>query len=140
MSGAFLTLRDLNEKVQEYMRQGYQQDVYAACREAQKATRVFIARTHPSTAFGGKKLAGSQIIIGKYDIEASLVVANIYANYFSRWYNTGAYGRIIKYGLRRGEKGPKYPARGNYFESNKAAIIDYFNGQVELYLEKHVNL
>lgn len=122
------------------MRQGYQQDVYAACREAQKATRVFIARTHPSTAFGGKKLAGSQIIIGKYDIEASLVVANIYANYFSRWYNTGAYGRIIKYGLRRGEKGPKYPARGNYFESNKAAIIDYFNGQVELYLEKHVNL
>jgi hypothetical protein len=69
--GAVLTLRDLSEKVQEYMRRGYQQDVYAACREAQKATRDFIARTHPSTAFGGKKLAGSQIIIGKYDIEAS---------------------------------------------------------------------
>lgn len=138
--GAVLTLRDLSEKVQEYMRRGYQQDVYAACREAQKATRDFIARTHPSTAFGGKKLAGSQIIIGKYDIEASRVVANIYANYFSRWYNTGAFGRIIKYGYRRGIKGPEYPARGSYFESNKAAIVDYFNIQVERYLERHVKL
>lgn len=122
------------------MRRGYQQDVYAACREAQKATRDYIARTHPSTAFGGKKLAGSQIIIGKYDIEASRVVTNIYANYFSRWYNTGAFGRIIKYGIRRGIRGPEYASRGSYFESNKAAIVDYFNNQVERYLERHVKL
>lgn len=123
------------------MRRGYQQDVYAACREAQKATRDYIARTHPSTAFGGKKLAGGQIIIGKYDIEADRTVANIYANYFSRWYNTGAFGRIIrKSGPRYGMRGPEYPARGDYFERNRAAIVDYFNAQVERYLERHVKL
>ena len=135
-----ITLKDLNAKVQEYMRQGYQQDVYAAARVAQQATRDYIARTHPSTAFGGKKLGGSQIIIGKYDVSADNVLTNIYANYFSRWYNTGAYGRTIKYGVRRGQRGTTYPPRGKYFESNRAAIIDYFNTQIERYLERHISL
>lgn len=141
MGKAVLTIRDLNQKIQDYIARGYQLEVYAAVRAAQIATRDFIARTYPKTAFSGKTLKDKYIIIGKYDIEASKTVANIYANYFSRWYNTGAFGRIIKgNGPRAGERGPKYSPHGNYFERNRAAIVDYFNKQIEQYLERHFKL
>lgn len=143
MGYAFLLTMDLQElqtKIDDYIRSGYYQDVAKAAREAQKATRDYIARTHPSTAFGGKSLAGKQIIIGKYDVEVSKIVTNIYANYFSRWYNTGTFGRVIKKsGPRMGMRGPSYPSRGAYFESNKAAIEDYFATQLERYLERHMS-
>ena len=136
-----MTLEQLQAKIKDYIDHGYYKDVAAAAREAQRATRHFIARTHPQIAFSGKDLGGNQIIIGKFDIHADSIQANLYANYFSRWYNTGAYGRAIrKQGPRYGQKGPKYPSRGNYFESNKAAIENYFAKQLELYLKKHINL
>lgn len=135
------TLQDLQRKIEDYIQNGYYRDVAKAVREAQLATRIYIARTHPSTAFGGKHLGGKQIVIGKYSVDASRIVTNIYASYFSRWYSTGALGRTIrKYGPRLGMKGPKYPSRGNYFESNKAAIEDYFVTQLERYLERNISL
>jgi len=136
-----MTLEQLNRKIEDYIAHGYYKDVAAAAREAQRATRDFIARTHPQTAFSGKSLGGSQIIIGKYDVQADSILTNEYANYFSRWYNTGAFGRMIrKRGPRFGMRGPIYPARGNYFESNKAAIEDYFAKQLEEYLKKHIRI
>jgi len=136
-----MTLEQLNRKIEDYIAHGYYKDVAAAAREAQRATRLFIARTHPQTAFAGKSLGGNQIIIGKYDVHADSILANVYANYFSRWYNTGAFGRMIrKRGPRFGQRGPTYPARGNYFESNKAAIEDYFAKQLERYLKKRISI
>ena len=136
-----MTLEQLHKKIEDYIARGYYKDVAAAAREAQRATRDFIARTHPQTAFGGKKLGGNQVIIGKYDVHAENIQANVYANYFSRWYNTGAFGRIIrKRGPRFGQRGPTYPPRGNYFESNKAAIEDYYAKQLEIYMKKHISL
>ena len=136
-----MTLAELQSKVQEYIDRGYYQDVAAAARDAQRATRDYIARTHPQTAFDGKQLGGRQIIIGKYDVHADRIDANVYANYFSRWYNTGAFGRPIRgRGPRAGEKGPTYPSRGAYFESNRAAIEDYFAQRLEEYLQKHISL
>ena len=136
-----MTLEELNKKIQEYIDHGYYEDVAAAAREAQLATRLFIARTHPKTAFGGKRLGGGQIIRGKFDVHASDILSNIYANYFSRWYITGAFGRIIKgSGPRQGEKGPTYPSRDDYFGKNKAAIEDYFRQQLEEYLQTHIKL
>ena len=136
-----MTLAELQKQVQEYIDRGYYQDVAAAAREAQRATRDFIARTHPQTAFGGKQLGGNQIIIGKYDVHADSIVTNVYANYFSRWYNTGAFGRIIRgSGPRAGQRGPTYPSRGSYFESNRAAIEDFFAKSLEEYLQKHISL
>ena len=136
-----MTLEELNRKIQDYIDHGYYQDVAAAAREAQRATRDYIARTHPKTAFGGKSLGGEQIRVGKYDVHADSILTNVYANYFSRWYNTGAFGRIIRgRGPRRGQYGPSYPARGDYFGSNKAAIEEYFRKQLEEYLEKNIKL
>lgn len=136
-----MTLQELQRHVQDYIDRGYYQDVAAAARDAQRATRDFIARTHPQTAFGGKNLGGNQIIIGKYDVLAERIVTNVYANYFSRWYNTGAFGRIIRgNGPRSGQRGPTYPSRGSYFESNKAAIEDFFAHRLEEYLAKHIKL
>ena len=136
-----MTLEELNKKIEDYIARGFYKDVAAAAREAQRATRHFIARTHPQTAFAGKKLGGDQIIIGKFDIHTETIVSNVYANYFSRWYNTGAFGRTIRgSGPRKGERGPEYPARGDYFGKNKAAIEEYFRKQLEEYLAKHISL
>ena len=136
-----MTIEQLNQRINDYISHGYYKDVAAAAREAQRATRDFIVRTHPQTAFGGKQMAGNQIIVGKYDVHADVILANVYANYFSRWYNTGAFGRIIrKRGPRFGQRGPTYPPRGNYFESNRAAIEDFYARQLDEYLQKNIKL
>ena len=136
-----MTLEELNQKVQDYIDHGFYKDVAEAARQAQIATRDFIARTHPQTAFGGKKLGGNQIRMGKYDVHADRIVTNVYANYFSRWYNTGAFGRVIRgSGPRSGQRGPTYPARGDYFENNKAAIENFYAQRLEEYLQKHIKL
>ena len=136
-----MTLDEMNKQITEYIEHGYYQDVAAAAREAQLATRDYVARTHPQTAFAGKSLGGKQIIVGKYDVHADNIVTNVYANYFSRWYNTGAFGRPIRgRGPRRGQTGPSYPPRGAYFETNKAAIEEYFAKRLDEYLQKHIKL
>ena len=136
-----MTLFELHKKVQEYIDRGYYKDVAKAAKEAQWAARYFIERTHPKVGFGGKQLAGEQIVVGKFDVHADRILSNVYANYFTRWYNTGAFGRVIRgRGPRRGERGPTYPARGDYFGSNKAAIEAYFRQQLEEYLQKHIKL
>lgn len=37
-------------------------------------------------------------------------------------------------------KATKYPARGDYFGRNKAAVETYFASQVDAYLETHIKL
>lgn len=113
---------------------------------ASRATRAFIARTHPQIAFGGKKMGDEQFKIFKKEFEIvgpGHVNTMVYANYFARWYNTGAFGgpiNVKKSDPRRGNKGTKYPPRGKYFEQNKNAIEQYFAGKVEEYLEKNIKL
>ena len=135
-----MTIDELRHKLQDYINSGYYNDVAAAAREAQIATRDYISRTHPQTAFSGKQLGGSQIIIGEFDIHSDKIESNVYGNYFTRWYNTGAFGRVIRSGVRQGEKGPTYPSRGAYFENNKAAIEEYFRACLVEYLQKHISL
>ena len=77
-----MTLDELQKQVREYTAKGFYQDVAAASRDAQLATRAYIARTHPQSAFEGRALGGKQIIVGKYEVTASVINANVYANYF----------------------------------------------------------
>lgn len=136
-----MTLDELQKQVREYTAKGFYQDVAAASRDAQLATRAYIARTHPQSAFEGRALGGKQIIVGKYEVTASVINANVYANYFSRWYNTGAFGRLIRgRGPRRGQRGPSYPSRGSYFESNRQAIEDYYAAELDKSLQKRIKL
>lgn len=136
-----MTLDELQKQVREYTAKGFYQDVAAASRDAQLATRAYIARTHPQSAFEGRALGGKQIIVGKYEVTASVINANVYANYFSRWYNTGAFGRLIRgRGPRRGRRGPSYPPRGSYFESNRQAIEDYYAAELDKALQKRIKL
>ncbi len=136
-----MTLDELAKSIKEYTDKGFYRDVAAAAREAQLQTRDFIARTHPQRVFDGKSLGGRQIVVGKYQVTAGAINTNLYANYFSRWYNTGAFGRIIRgRGPRRGQHGPTYPSRGAYFENNKAAIEEYFAQQLEISLKKRIKI
>ena len=135
------TIEDLQKQIQEYADHGFVTDVAKAARLARDATQDFIRRTHPSQAFDGKDLK-RMIVKGAYKIEnAGVIKANIYANYFARWYNTGAKGQIIRgRGPRQGQKGPTYPSRGAYFETNAQAIEYYYADYVVNYLKNHSSL
>ena len=136
-----MTIDELQREVQQYVDSGYSKDVASAAAAAQVATKYYIQRTHPSTAFGGKKING-YIIKGSYKIENKGVIkANIYANYFARWYSTGAIGRAIRgRGPLQGQTGPTYPARGAYFNANFEAIQQYFMDYIVNYLKEHISL
>ena len=53
-----MTLDELNRKIKDYIDRGFYRDVAAAARDAQLATRDYVARTHPQVAFDGKRLGG----------------------------------------------------------------------------------
>lgn len=132
-----MTLEELGKRMNAYAEKGLLNEVIQATREAGVKTRLFIARTHPRTAFDGKALTPGMFVRGSFTIGEDETVQTIYANYFARWYNTGAYGRVIRYGKRKGQKGPSYGPRGHYFESNKAAIEEYYAACIDTYLNQH---
>ena len=136
-----MTLDELGVKIQDLSDKGFFEAVIRATESAREDTRLFIARTHPKTAFGGKKLTQDMFIRGRYTVGVKAIDHNIYANYFARWYNTGAFGRAIRAsGKRKGMKGTTYPARGDYFGNNKKAIEDYYAGCVDRYLEQEIKI
>lgn len=146
------TLADLQKQIDDYIEKGYKKTVEAGVRHAQVMTRAYIARTHASTGFGGKNLlidesksasrgkTVNQIIKGRFNIHALTVDSVIYANYFARWYNTGAKQHMILRGPYKGRMSTYYPARGSYFSANRAAIESYFCGQLEMYMATHIKL
>lgn len=135
-----MELNELQKTVQAYVDSGFMKDVVTAARQAQEATKLYIARTHPSTGFDGRNLSG-MFVKGKFLLSSSTIDATVYANYFARWYNTGAMGRIIRgRGPRQGRIGPTYPPRGAYFESNAQAIKAYFLDYMVNYLKNHIKL
>lgn len=139
--GMAMTFEELTVKIQELSDKGFYEAVIRATERARTDTRLFIARTHPKTAFGGKKLTQGMFIRGKYTIGVNAIDTTIYANYFARWYNTGAFGRAIRAsGKRKGMKGTKYLARGDYFGNNKKAIEDFYASCVDRYLEQEIKI
>ena len=146
------TLEELAKDINEYIDKGYKKTVEAGVRYAQVMTRGYIARTHASTGFGGQNLITdertgaakgktvNQIIKGRFSIGASTIESVVYANYLARWYNTGATQHTIMYGPYKGRLSTYYPPRGKYFESNRAAIEDYFCGQLEMYMATHIKI
>lgn len=143
------TLEQLQKQIDEYIAHGYKKVVEAGVRYAQVMTRAYIARTHASTGFGGQNLivdenskgkTTNQIIKGRFNVHAMTIDAVIYANYLARWYNTGATQHIITYGPYKGRLSTYYPPRGNYFETNRQAIENYFAGQLEMYISTHIKL
>ncbi len=136
-----MELEKLREIISNYASEGFTADITAAARKAQLDVRNYIARTHPQVAFGGKHIGG-MIIRGTFRVEgAGVIEANVYANYFARWYNTGAYGLIIRgRGPRQGQKGPAYEPRGAYFSNNQRAIEQYYADSIVSYLKERVGL
>ncbi len=142
------TLEELQKELEYYKNHGFRDQANAAIRYAQIKTRGFIERTHPSTGFGGQSLitdehnskTHNQIIKGKFDIDAKRALANIYANYLARWYNTGATQHMILRGERKGQMSTYYAPRGDYFNSNAAAIEKYFASQIEDFIGRNIKI
>lgn len=135
------TLDELQAQIADFNDHGLQQLVREGAYKAQLKARNFVMRTYPSTDFGGKSLIAinchNEIRCGSFKTEADSMKANIYANYFARWYNTGAHGGIIRArGKRFGQRGPRYPARGSYFSANSQAIQQYYAEQLVQYVKQ----
>lgn len=141
-------MKELNDRLKEYKRLGFMAQVEKAVKLARGETREYIERTHPQVAFGGKSLitddynhrTNHQAILGSYKVNATMINANIYSNYFQRWYNTGAHGNVIKYGKYKGRRGPKYPARGNFYQSNKSSIEKFYADALQRALNKFIKI
>lgn len=145
---AQMELEQLKAQIQEYADNGFEADINKAAYDARLKTKHFIERTHPTTAFSGKNLIhddinnADEIIRGSFKIEGGSggnILANIYSNYFARWYNTGAYGRTIRYGKRKGQKGTHYPPRGAYYSSNKQAIEEFYSKCILDYMKSNMS-
>jgi len=139
---------ELTAHIEQYVKAGYRQDCEKAARHAQCVTRQFVEKLHPTTAFGGRNIlqdnyngrSHNQIVKGTYKAEAGQVLTRIYANYFCRWYNTGAYGLPIRSGKYKGRKGPVYAPREKVFDNNVTSIENNFAQAAEGYLAKHIKL
>lgn len=58
-----------------------------------------------------------------------------YSTYFARWEMTGAFGRIIKSGkVRKGQYGPTYESRSDFYQQNGSVIDDYLANRIYEYL------
>ena len=58
-----------------------------------------------------------------------------YSTYFARWEMTGAFGRIIKSGkVRKGQYGPTYESRSDFYQQNSSAIDDFMTTRIYEYL------
>ena len=58
-----------------------------------------------------------------------------YSTYLARWEMTGAFGRIIKSGkVRKGQYGPTYESRSDFYQQNSSAIDDFMATRIYEYL------
>ena len=58
-----------------------------------------------------------------------------YSTYFARWEMTGAFGRIIKSGkVRKGQYGPSYESRSDFYQQNSGIIDDFMANRVYEYM------
>ena len=58
-----------------------------------------------------------------------------YSTYLARWEMTGAFGRIIKSGkVRKGQYGPTYESRSDFYQQNGSVIDDYLANRIYEYL------
>nr|DAG49972.1 MAG TPA: hypothetical protein [Bacteriophage sp.] len=130
------TLEQLQAQIKDFTDRGLSQLVRGGVVRAQADTMNYIRRTYPAAAFGGKPLP-MYIQRGKHgQLSADNYGAVVYANYFARWYNTGAAQHVIKgHGPRAGQRSAYYPARGNYFGANKSTIETYFSNQLVKYVK-----
>lgn len=132
----FILIMDkLAQKIKLYSESGFYNAVNDACRKARIDTRAFIARTHPHSGFDGKIRADKGFRLGKYDFQAKKIDLTIYVNYFARWWNTGFFHPVIRTKPLKIRHKIVQPL-GNYFESNKAAIEDYYNSRLEYYMQE----
>lgn len=144
-------LSRIRADVGRYLQQGYFKEIQQAARYAQSATREYIERMHPATGFSGKDLhkttigrgTDNQIQKGSFTVTGTAIDANIYANYFARWYNTGVYFKPLRYGSRAGElpSAAQYqPPRGTIFVSNRQGIENYFAQKLEEYMKRIIKI
>lgn len=133
-----VTLQAMSEKVREYSQKGFHDDVQKAIKLSRGETREWIEHQHPAqgkiTSHGKVEdliidnyngVTHHQTVLGHYAYYKNYAEANIYANYFQRWYNTGVRG------MR---------AQGSWWRSNQQGTERKFIQQLDTNLEKFIDL
>lgn len=99
-------LEILNDRINTYRKQGLMKDVEKAADRSRGRLREWIESQHPQYAFFSRRNPNGinliidnynsqthhQTVLGSHNVVGSIVNANIYANYYQRWANTGVRG------------------------------------------------
>lgn len=144
-----MELKVLNDKIQAYKDKGFGQQIEWAVKRARRETRIYIERTHLQTAFGGKSLIfewykgkfHKQTVLGSFQVYSRMISANIYANHWQRWANTGATPHKIRSGKMKGQMSTySYPPKTTYYRDNATAIGNYFADRLEDALNRYIKI
>lgn len=111
---------------------------------AKRDTLAEIQLLHPRRV-RGHQLSESWVHIAKSDKYNKIsyrsgsgvnIPVMFYSDYFARWEITGAFGRMILRGKRKGEYGPTYSSKSDFYQQNMQFINDFFVNRVKSYIVK----
>ena len=114
-----------------------------AVTRAKLDTLAEIQRLHPKRVRGhGLENDWVRLSTSKQNAQVSyqsgkgvVIPVMFYSTYFARWEMTGAFGRIIKSGkVRKGQYGPTYESRSDFYQQNGSVIDDYLANRIYEYL------
>ena len=114
-----------------------------AVTRAKLDTLAEIQRLHPKRVRGhGLENDWVRLSSSKQNAQVSyqsgkgvVIPVMFYSTYFARWEMTGAFGRIIKSGkVRKGQYGPTYESRSDFYQQNGSVIDDYLANRIYEYL------
>ena len=116
-----------------------------AVTRAKLDTLAEIQRLHPKRVRGhGLENDWVRLSSSKQNAQVSyqsgkgvVIPVMFYSTYFARWEMTGAFGRIIKSGkVRKGQYGPSYESRSDFYQQNSGIIDDFMANRVYEYMIK----
>ena len=114
-----------------------------AVTRAKLDTLAEIQRLHPKRVRGhGLENDWVRLSSSKQNAQVSyqsgkgvVIPVMFYSTYVARWEMTGAFGRIIKIGkLRKGQYGPTYESRSDFYQQNSGIIDDFMANRVYEYV------
>lgn len=139
-----MDMQELSRWLSQQTGENFAMSITEAVAMAKRDTLAEIQRLHPRRV-RGHNLDDRWVHIGrskKYnDITyrsgtGVSIPVMFYSDYFARWELTGAFGRMILYGKRKGERGPTYPSKNDFYGNNMQFINTFFAGRVKEYLAK----
>ncbi len=139
-----MDMRELSEWLTKQTGDNLAMSITEAVAKAKQDTLAEIQRLHPKRVRGhnldtrwvhiGRSKQYNQITYRSG--EGVVIPVMFFSDYFARWEITGAFGRMILYGKRKGERGPSYKSNSDFYQQNINFINGFLANRIKEYLTK----